>query len=364
MKNLLLTIALCLSFVCVFGQITITKDDFGNAGDTVRMSVSADLQVDFLTTGANQNWDYSQLVPESQYLKEYSDISDAGTFANFLFGQFASPMYQASYFNESNAVPLDQISQFLPLPIESFNLVSRLTEDSLTSIGSIISVSGNLIPVKSDTIETRYDFPLNFGNTHFSRGYTYLNMNPIQNSIWIQHRTRNTEVDGWGTITTPFGTFSALRVRHDITEYDSLFLEVSGIGFWVPVPVPLSHEYEWWTNGQKEPILKITTNQVQGNENVASVEYRDIYRGLDAGLLEHTVEVNLFPNPTAGKVLVKASSPLNSITILDLNGKVMFKQFNLKQNMVEIDLQDFPVGSYLVEGRTVKGAFQAKLIRD
>lgn len=363
MKTYILSATFFLIF-SVTGQVTITSDDYGNSGDTVRMSNSADLNIDFLTTGEDQIWDYSGLIAESQYLKQFNDISVAGTFAGFLFGQFASPKYQASYFNESTTVPIDQISQFLPLPIESFNQVSRLTADSLTSIGNIISVDGNFIPVKSDTIETRYDFPLNYGNTHFSRGYTYLDMNPVQNSIWIQHRTRYTEVDGWGIITTPLGTFNALRVRHDITENDSLYIDVSGFGFWVPVPVPLSHEYEWWTNGQKEPILKITTNEIQGNETVTAVEYRDIYRGLDAGINEQSVFFSLYPNPTNGNQVLKTISPVSMLRLFDLNGKVLLEVEGQNKTNFNLDLSGFSNGVYYLEGTTKTGNFKTRIVRN
>jgi hypothetical protein len=362
MKILLLT-ALIFTLYPISAQISVSSADFGNSGDTVRMSSSANLEIDFSATGEDQIWDYSDLIAESQFLKQFNGISDAGQFAGFLFGQFASPKYQASYFNESSTIPIDQVSQFLSVPIESFNLVSRLTADSLTSIGSIISVNGNFIPVKSDTIETRYDFPLNYGDTHFSRGYTYLDLNPIQNAIWIQHRTRSTEVDGWGVISTPLGTFNALRVRHDITESDSLYIDFSGFGFWVPVPVPLTHEYEWWTNGQKEPLLKITTNVIQGNETVTAVEYRDIYRGLDAGLLEENVSFSLFPNPTNGISVLRTETPVSSLKVVEISGRVVLELNGENKTDLQLDLQEYSNGMYYLEGVTAKGIFRTRILR-
>jgi hypothetical protein len=217
--------------------------------------------------------------------------------------------------------------------------------------------------VKSDTIETRYDFPLNYGDTHFSRGYTYLDLNPIQNAIWIQHRTRSTEVDGWGVISTPLGTFNALRVRHDITESDSLYIDFSGFGFWVPVPVPLTHEYEWWTNGQKEPLLKITTNVIQGNETVTAVEYRDIYRGLDAGLLEENVSFSLFPNPTNGISVLRTETPVSSLKVVEISGRVVLELNGENKTDLQLDLQEYSNGMYYLEGVTAKGIFRTRILR-
>src|SRR5690606_32965204 len=113
------------------------------------------------------------------------------------------------------------------------------------------SINGTGLPIKSDTIETRYKFLLNFGDVHYSRGYTKLDMNPIYDAVWLQYRQRNTEVDGWGSVTTPYGTFDVLRVKHTITERDSLRFEIFGNQTWIPIPVPQSNIYEWITNGEK-----------------------------------------------------------------------------------------------------------------
>ena len=335
----------------VFGlnsQITIVAADFGNDSDTVRISNSADLNVDFATTGADQLWDYSTLVAESQFLKNYQSLSDAGFFAEYIFGP-GIPAYHGSYFIENTDIPIAQVSQFLPVSIESFNQVSKVGTDSVTSIGNIISIATQLIPVKSDTIETRYALPLEFGDTHFSRGYTYMDLSDVAGIIWLQHRARATEVDGWGVITTPFGTFNALRVRHQIQETDSVYVDFMGFAQWVQLPLPLSYEYEWWTSDQMDPILKITTTENQGNETVTAVEYRDIYRGLDAGITENNLHVALFPNPTNNTFTVRAEQSLTAISVYSTDGRLM--KYIDCEGLTEatIDLSDLSQGTYLVE---------------
>jgi hypothetical protein len=73
MKKILL-IAL-LPFASINAQITLNQSDFANGGDTIRMSTSSDLTLDFSSTGSNHVWDYSSLVPSSQKLNLYRPSS-------------------------------------------------------------------------------------------------------------------------------------------------------------------------------------------------------------------------------------------------------------------------------------------------
>ena len=65
----LLSFALGLMLIAQFNaQITVSVADFASAADTVRISQAEGAGLDFTSTGANFNWDYSSLVANSQYL--------------------------------------------------------------------------------------------------------------------------------------------------------------------------------------------------------------------------------------------------------------------------------------------------------
>ena len=325
-------------------QISLTSSDFADGGDTVRMSQTNDPSIDYFTTGPNQTWDFSSLVASSQVLKDFTPMTGAGTFALLLFGPFASPSYQASYFINSSSLPLDQIAQLAGLPIEAFDQVSKVSSTGVTSIGNILTTGGTNFPVKSDTIEVRYQLPLTYNQNYFSRGYTNLDLNPIQNAQWIQHRSRSVEADGYGIISTPLGTFNALRIHHLILETDSLYIDFNGFGTWIPIPVPAVHEYEWWTNGQKEPLLRISTSEFGGNQTVTAIEYRDIYRGMDAGILENDLKMVVYPNPTSDMLLILADGIWDKYVITDASGKLI----SMGQYSQWIDVIDLSQGSYFI----------------
>ncbi|MDG1331069.1 MAG: T9SS type A sorting domain-containing protein [Crocinitomicaceae bacterium] len=352
MRTLLVAFLLISGFASA--QITLSNADFADGGDTVRMSSTTDPTIDFLSTGANYTWDFSGLVAESQVLKNYFDLGGTSVLMQFLFGGFAPPAYQATNYTASNDLPLDQFGSFLPVNISEVNAVSKNTADSITSIGFSIVVDGNEVPFKSDTIETRYQFPANFGDVYSSRGYTNLDLNPIFDAIWIQYRQRSSNIDGWGQITTPLGSFDALRIRHAIQEQDSLY--IGQFGTWIELPIPASNIYEWWTTGELEPILRITTSDFNGTETVTDIEYRDVYDPLLAGTSELISEVNVYPNPATNELKLDGFQIGSSYIIISAEGKLV-QSGDVDISSQTISLEDFESGSYTLLVKNTDGTF-------
>ncbi|MDX2362066.1 MAG: T9SS type A sorting domain-containing protein [Crocinitomicaceae bacterium] len=301
-----------------FSQIIVSDADFADGGDVTWMSTALDPTIDFASTGTNYSWDFSSLTSTGQESKTYFDMSNASFLVNFMFGTFAGVDYQATNFTSSTALPLDQLGGILPVNITDVFQYSKNSSDSITSVGFSVSIDGNEVPFKSDVIETRYKFPLMYGDSYTSNGYTNLDMNPIFNAIWRQYRTRNTTVDGWGTVTTPYGTFDAIRVNHVIDEIDSLYLDLFGVTTWIPLPIPESHIYEWITNGEQEPILRITTNVIAGNEIVTNIEYKD---NEIVGLEEESLGLSIFPNPVEDLLTIDGISTATSYAVYSVDGR-------------------------------------------
>jgi hypothetical protein len=276
----------------------------------------------------------------------YRDLSNASFLVQFQFGSTADTDYQATNYIENSDIPLDQFGTFLPVNITAVYGFSKNTTDSISSLGYSMEIDGFEVPIQSDTIETRYKFPLNFNDVYSSKGYTYLDMNPIYNGIWIQHRERNSVVDGWGTVTTPYGTFDALRVKHTINETDSIYLDLFGTPQWLGLPIPESNIYEWITNGEKEPVLRIATSLAFGNETVTGITFKDNYLGLDASLTELKLDVSSYPNPVAEILNISFAGNKASYEVITLEGRVLMTG-NIKPNDV-INMEVIPAGSYLI----------------
>jgi hypothetical protein len=231
----------------------------------------------------------------------------------------------------------------LPIPIDELNGFTKNSPTAITSIGYELVSSGQGIGFRSDTIETRYALPMTYGNSYESRGYTNVDLYPIYDAKWRQHRHRVSNVDGWGTVKTPFGQFSALRIHHVIDELDSIYFTVQGFGLWIPVPVPLTHEYEWRSTSDKEAVMKIRTNEVGGNETVTAIEYRDNFNGL--GLTESEVKVAFYPNPAVDELHVTTEELAENFFIVDQSGRI-WNHISASSKEQVIDVSQLASGSY------------------
>lgn len=345
----------------VFGQITLTDQHFSGANESFVISTTTDPSIDFSTTGANVTWDFSNLVATGQKGYITKPMSSAALYSQLLFGSFAPNAYKATYFASTTDLPLAQITSALPVSIQDISLFTKKTSAAITSVGYELLINGQGIAVKSDTIEKRYALPLNFGDTYNSRGYTALDMNPIYNAQWRQHRSRSSIVDGYGTITTPFGSFSALRIKHEITENDSIYLALGGTtGFWLPLPIPLAYEYEWRAIEEKEPILLIKTSSTLGTETVTAIEYRDQFLGL--GIAENNVTVAICPNPVSELLNILAESNIEQWSLMNSDGHVV-RSATHTSNSLAIDLSQLAAGQYHLVLVTSTGISYQKFVK-
>jgi hypothetical protein len=334
----------------VHSQITLNNTNFANGNETYVYSTSNDLTIDFATTGPSQNWDFSGLTPSGQRADTILPMSAAAPFSQFMFGSFAPPQYKANYFNSSSDLPLDQLTSVLPITINDVFAFTRITPTQITNPGIELKLNGNGIAVRADTIETRYELPLNFGDSYQSRGYLNLDLNPIYDGKWIQYRQRASEVDGWGSVTTPVGTYSALRIHHIINELDSVFVSGFGAGFWVPLSIPTVHEYEWRTTTEKEPVMRIRTSVVLGTEAVTSIEYRDTWLGLS----DNHSEFSLIPNPASDLLSIVSIEKMKGLRVVSSNGQIM-TTLELNAFTTELTVSNLPAGVYFVVIETVNG---------
>lgn len=362
MKLFLFSILFCAGQYCL-SQITISSADFATGGDTVRMSYATDPTIDVLSTGPSFTWDFGNLVADSQQVHNFLSLGQAPGFIQFVYGPFAASAYQASYYLDATDLPLDQITSFLPVSIENIYQFTKRSTSSLSQVGYAMTVSGTDIPFKSDTIEKKYFLPLSYGDSNVSNGYTLIDFNPIIDAKWKQYRTRTSVTDGYGTITTPLGSFNVLRVKHKIVEKDSLYYTYPFIGAtWLPIPVADTYEYEWLAANEKEPVLRIRSQMVLGNEVISSIQYRDVNRFLDASVAELTKQLEIFPNPASDFISLIGPNTTRSISIYNSSGQLIR---TILPTTEKIFISDLTSGWYIVRLENHEGNYTfSKLIKE
>lgn len=344
-KSLAFIAALSMPFYQSLAQITILASDFPGKGDTVRYSSVPTLS-NYEATGTNFLWDYSALVPQSQLLMNHMNVDSADALTQSLFGSFVIPKYRATYYLPARELPLALLSGFLDLPVEEIYRFYRKTNDEMTVIGLSISAMGFGIGKRADSIEIAYKYPMIYGQSYSSEGSVDLDLSAIAPFALKQYRTRTSEVDGWGTVKTPYGSFSCLRIHHVINELDSIYLDFGTGPFWFPINVPVIHEYEWWAKDQNGPVLKVTASEIFGTLVPTQILYRDVFR-LELNVSSEDFELTsyrIFPNPTHDVLNITGLPENNQIEIYSMSGRLLMRV----QNTHKVDVSALDTGAYFI----------------
>jgi len=78
---------------------------------------------------------------------------------------------------------------------------------------------------------------------------------------------------------------------------------------------------------------------------------------------EKIPEIFIYPNPSTSIVTIENKS-IKKVTVCDINGKqLMVKQNENGLEIIEINLENFSMGSYLIEVKTAKGIYTKKIIK-
>jgi len=226
-------------------QITITQADMPDIGDTIRLSNAiALIGIDPSLSGPGFTWDFSSLNPQNQVVEGYVNPN-------------TTPFLYQLVFNVSVANIASPVNglNFLPtLPVTDAYIFYKESSTKYVRAGYAATIAGVPVPMKFDIPELLYTFPLQNTSPADSSTSAYSLEFPGMGFFGIE-RKRVNEVDGWGTLTTPYGTFNTLRVKSTVTEHDSLYIDSIQTGF----PVNRYYtEFKWLANGFGIPVLTIT----------------------------------------------------------------------------------------------------------
>lgn len=343
MRMLLLCAATC-AISGLHAQITLNTADFPTAGDTVRYSQVFgpsfdDLELD--NTGEGVNWDYTWLEVFSQDVDTFLQVSDAPFLYQVFFNNVF--LYPESFSNLATKTPDFAFGDFsLEDPYTFYNN----DEDSYRATGFGVTVTGLPISVPNEGNEVLYSFPMEYGNTISSDFETTLEVPGLY--TWIQTGTRSAEVDGWGTLTTPLGTFNVLRQVALREASDSTYIDLLELG--TNIPRLPERTYSWVAEGMQAPVLEITTQEIFGTETVTAIRYQDVIQEEeipDSVTEWPALDLQVYPNPSSGIVHVQATSnsPISLVVYNTAGQQVHRTQMGAGE---ALDLSHLPAGTYMI----------------
>jgi hypothetical protein len=360
MKHTLLVTTLVVT-TSLFGQITIDQNDFPGADDTAMISVSDETTLDLMTTGPNSSWNFTDLHIESQRIDTFFNPADASGLYQLQFNNVIfEPEYASDYY--FNLVGFDLAgASGAGITIEKPVGFVKITGSEVQNVGMGLVLNGYEVPMAMDTIDTEFMLPMNYTDAWTSSSYLYVDLNPAFNGIFIRYQDRTSEVDGWGEITTRFGTFDVLRVKSQLTFVDSVYVDFGVGGTWIELPTPPQNEYTWWSNDNKVPILRVTTQDIGGDETVTKVEFKDMERNL-AGVEENLdFAGTIYPNPANKNINIRFEQGVSGMSIFSITGEKIM-QHQVTGPYLDLDVSGWAPGIYLVKLVSENGVSEAKLI--
>ncbi len=359
MKSILTSLFVVFALNIGFAQITITNSDMPAVGDTFRVSNGLIAPaIDPVPTGAQFTWDFSNLQMVTQDIDTFLSVASTGTIYSLVFSNLPFNPYRANLAAKGPSLPA--IPQVTISDVVYFYYNSSSAYE-VSGYGA--NINGISVPITFNSKDRVYNFPANFGNTDSSDSDFQLAIPGLGYYGHDQHRVN--EVDGWGTLITPFGSFNTLRVKSMISSNDSLYLDSVGTGF--AFSLPPTTEYKWLGAQSGIPLLQITTTNTLGTEIVTAIRYRDSVR-TTTGIPEINAVAEgvfeLFPNPSNGQLTLHTNSAKQqsgTIQLYSTEGKLvqtLWKgTFNAGENLVQLDVRSSSVanGIYLLNIVTENG---------
>lgn len=340
MKTLnLLGLFICSCWISI-AQIAITSTDMPVANDTLRYCNASPNSgdYDFTLTSANHVWDFSKLNCTSQNVAQYKNASATPySFYPSFFGKYGTKIADSLGFG---TFKFKEIYDFY-----------GKTSTVFKAEGYGFSYSGVPLAATYSDDDEIYQFPLQYNDRDSSTFYLKVSIPGLGDYVRTGHRINL--VDGWGTITTPHGTFNCLRVKTTISEIDSFYTSFVNFGF----PVNTT-EYKWLANNEHFPILEVRGNTSMIGFTPTQVRYR--YTIPASSIQENLYTANtaqtltLYPNPSNQEIHIQNFTHTGKIdlSLTDISGKVLLQSQVWNVTEAEQILSEksayLPQGTYLI----------------
>lgn len=348
MKIRLLSLLL-LCFCLSKAQITITGTNMPVAGDTARMSLASVAQLtsslvtNYTLAGPNFTWNFDSLKPTGQTLRKFVPAAQT---PYFFFG---------TGFGEKIADTINIPIPSLPITLTDIYNFYKKNSTSFYVDGLGISIFGFGFPNFYSDKDELYMLPLSYGD----RDSTTFKFSTLTNTAlpfaYKKHGHRITEVDGWGTIKTPYGTEPCIRVVSTQYSIDTLKAQIPVGTFTLPINFGFpnyTRTYQWLTLSDRVPYLEVSGNLILNNFTPTQVRYRDNIRYF-AGIKEEEnslLAISIYPNPASTQInFIMPGRGNQTIELFDALGKLVTEKkfennFDVNQNVM--DVSTLPAGLY------------------
>lgn len=350
MKKAFLTAILLLStHFFLAAQIVITSDELLGIGDDVVQAFdnSPDPSLVPGESGGNLFWDFTALFADE--IDTLSFLSPGATpfylhfpTANLAFFTGTDGSY--IYFNKNQ---------------DALLMVGIATE--MDDLGQVVSAI--------EPNEEFLVFPYEYGyqsNETFSYNFTADVSIPGIDSMKMKRTIeKNSEVDAWGTMVVPMGTFDVLRVHETRNYIDTIWAKVAIFGWQMfSVEEGAEERYLWWSDDPAVGYVLVNLNLDPSSGLVTDGEFMAEPQPVGLDEVHAIGELNVFPNPFPDQLTIKNSGtkPIDYF-LADAGGQILINE-TIKASGVNIHrLEYLTPGVYFLRYHSESATSIIKVIK-
>jgi len=300
----IISLLIVLTVFQMQGQAVFNSSQYAAIGDLFYNTSASELTLDYESTGTNFNWNFAALTGTSQTELQFRNPTSTGFLWLFIYNT-----NNTNLSSTTNETPTLNIPGQVVGITAANNYYKKSTAD-LKQTGSAYKVdyNGTQIPITNQYADSDiiYHFPIQYGNTDTDNSAYTIDIPTLlhqENTL-----VRTNEVDGWGSLTTPYGSFSnVLRMKTTLVSNDSIAL----LGTGLPRTIRTTRELKWFDTTKKQPVLVVTQSNATGNWVTTNVVYLDNQRDFaTTALFTHAPA-----NPAAGEEVYFQNLSTNATTL-------------------------------------------------
>ncbi|MDK2772644.1 MAG: PKD domain-containing protein [Flavobacterium sp.] len=278
MKKILLVL---FTFICTitWSQVSYQSNNFATAGNTYLVSntTAALSGLDFTQTGTAYNWDYAALQANTQETISWDDPNNSGYKPTWCLTN-GYVINCNTQFNTQFNLANQQIDGIQIQGYGLTNVVNHYFKSATTleckMVGASLTVSGITVPFTFDyTIpDAVYNFPIVYNDSYTNHSEFEIDLSSLGFPIQYESQLDRTNfVEGWGSLTTPYGTFSdVLKMKTTEVSDDTIITPTDTVSTQRTVIT-----YKWFDVNFGIPVLEVSGDEIAGVWTPTSVTYID-----------------------------------------------------------------------------------------
>lgn len=307
-------------------QISLTQADMPFAGLTYITFQDTTSFTSPGGAGAGQTWDFSNLTSQNEpdtisYIlpatTPYDDLFPSSNLAGTHSAMPWGMNYELyTYYNSGSTAFTGQGAVVAYSYDGTSVIITSLISPSASEFNLPFNYNNSFTDVHTITSTAVYSPPIGFDSVRT-----------------IQHSVYSTIADGWGTIITPYSTYSTLRLKTTGNGQDSTFYHTPGQGwsFGETETYLTDTYYKWWGNGIGIILIMNTRNSAYNY-----YDYTITKSLLPVSVHDNTLRntVNVFPNPASDILFIQSNGRIQNVTCLNSLGQNVKVRF--KENSIDI----------------------------